>query len=538
MEMELELFGKMILAIEKLENCREFSRLIPEVRSNLVYSKPNPKGPEDVLGVEGRITVVNGKPYAVGRPKFGASSHMARLIVELNKIDPSIRSGINFSVDEHLADWLRDYCNSRGWVFSVIDRSREPEEFKKEEGASMPWKVSEAIRAAGGSVPKVFYETGAVGKEDVAVIVGKDPIEVVDEACRIAELYVSREEKIGKIDPDTFESIVLRRLGKWNDRILVPPKSGVDGAIIDLGGGKVLAIAEDPIFSIPKQPPEMFGWYTVHIGASDVAVMGVKPEYMCYTLLMPPETKKEEFERIVNSIHEAALELGISIIGGHTGYYPGFASPTIGGVTVFGITEKGKYVTPEGAEPGNDVILTKGPAIEAVGILSVLREEELLRELPEKTVERAKSLCKQMTVVKDALTAMETGGVTAMHDATEGGVIGGLFELSQASNVGIEVDESQMIYPEEVRAVCDFFGIDPLEAISEGSLIITSEEEYSDEIIRNLKKEGINASVIGKITEEKNKKIIKRLNGKISEIKMPEKDPFWGVFFEGMKRLY
>ena len=70
MEMELELFGKMILAIEKLENCREFSRLIPEVRSNLVYSKPNPKGPEDVLGVEGRITVVNGKPYAVGRPKF------------------------------------------------------------------------------------------------------------------------------------------------------------------------------------------------------------------------------------------------------------------------------------------------------------------------------------------------------------------------------------------------------------------------------------------------------------------------------------
>ena len=136
-------------------------------------------------------------------------------------------------------------------------------------------------------------------------------------------------------------------------------------------------VAEDPILAIPGQPFEMFGWYTVHIGASDIAVMGVKPEFMTYTLLLPPETPEHQLETIIDSIHKAALELGIAIIGGHTGFYPGLSAPTIGGITVFGITEKNKYITPAMARPGNDLILTKGPAIEATGILSVFREKEL-----------------------------------------------------------------------------------------------------------------------------------------------------------------
>jgi len=248
---------------------------------------------------------------------------------------------------------------------------------------------------------------------------------------------------------------------------------GVDAAVVDIGAGKVLIIAEDPIFSIPKQPLEMFGWYTVHIGASDVAVFGVKPRYMTYTLLMPPDTPDADFHRIVDAIHQTAVELEIAIVGGHTGYYPGFASPTIGGIAVFAVAEKGDYITPAGARPGDSVILTKGPAIETAGILSVLREEELIGRYPAPLVERAKALCRQMTVVEDALTAMAAGRVTAMHDATEGGVIGGLFEIANASGVGMEIDESLFVYPDEVRMVCEAFGLDPVSAIAEGSLLMT-----------------------------------------------------------------
>jgi len=279
----------------------------------------------------------------------------------------------------------------------------------------------------------------------------------------------------------------------------------------------------------------MFGWYTVHIGASDIAVMGVKPRYMTYTLLMPLETSNKDLRTIIDSIHSAALELDISIVGGHTGYYPGFLTPTIGGVTVFSVAKKNAYVTPAGAQPGDVVILTKGPAIETVGILAVLREKELQKRYPQKLIDKGKALCKQMTVIQDALTAMETGGVTAMHDATEGGVIGGLFEIANASNVGMEIDESLFILPDEVSMVCDAFNIDPIAAIAEGSLLITAHSDFSDRIIKNLKKQRINASVIGTITDDNKTRVLKRRNGQAVPLAIPKQDPFWPVFFEGMQ---
>jgi hydrogenase expression/formation protein HypE len=341
--------------------------------------------------------------------------------------------------------------------------------------------------------------------------------------------------KIGKIDFETFSRYLLKHLGKKDSSVLVPPLTGVDAGVIDIGDDKVLIIAEDPIFSIPKQPLEMFGWYTVHIGASDVAVMGVKPRYMTYTLLMPPETKDQDFRTVVDSIHKTAVELEIAVVGGHTGYYPGFAAPTIGGIAVFAVAGKGDYVTPADAKPGNDVILTKGPAIETAGILSVLRERELLENHPSSLVKKAQALCREMTVIKDALAAMETGGVTAMHDATEGGVIGGLFEIANASGVGMDIDESLFIYPEEVKMVCESFAIDPLSAIAEGSLLITVRSSHSEKVLNRLAEEGIESSLIGNVLKNSKKRVIRRRDGKAVPLAIPEQDPFWPAFFRGLE---
>ncbi|MGZ4923159.1 MAG: thiamine-phosphate synthase family protein [Halobacteriota archaeon] len=189
LEDDIEVHGKMAIALDILEQCAAFAPLIPEVRTNLVYAKPHAQTTDEVLAIEGRITVVNGLPRGAGKPRFGASSHMARLVLELAKRDPSIRAGVNFASTPPLMKWLEAYCETQGWAFSVIDRSAEPEEIKGTEGASMPWKIKEAIKAAGERVPKVFYETGAVGKEPVSVLVGKDPIEVAEEICEIARRY-------------------------------------------------------------------------------------------------------------------------------------------------------------------------------------------------------------------------------------------------------------------------------------------------------------------------------------------------------------
>lgn len=189
LENEIEMYGKFFIALQRIERCKEFAPLVPEVRSNLVYARPDAISKDDVLAVDGRITIVNEMPLAAGRPRFGASSHMARLIIELGKVAPSFRSGINFANNSDLSKWLEDYCLEKGWIFSCIDRRKEPKEIRAKEGASMPWKVREAINSAGGRAPKIFYETGAVGKEPVSVLAGPDPIEVADEICEIARSY-------------------------------------------------------------------------------------------------------------------------------------------------------------------------------------------------------------------------------------------------------------------------------------------------------------------------------------------------------------
>jgi len=342
--------------------------------------------------------------------------------------------------------------------------------------------------------------------------------------------------KIGKIDEAAFRALVRGKFGRRDPSVIVPPRSGIDAGVVDLGRGRVLVVAEDPIFTMPRLPLEMFGRFTVHIGASDVAVMGARPRYMTYSLLLPPETPRDDLRRIIDAIHKAARGLGIAIVGGHTGHYPGFTAPTIGGITVFAVARRKDIVTPAGARPGDEIILTKGPAIETAGLLASLREEELLLRFPARLVDRAKALALAITVVDDALAAAAAGGVTAMHDATEGGVIGGLYEIAAASGVGMEVDERLFVYPDEVRMVCEAFAIDPVRAIAEGSLLLTVRPGRSAAVLARLKRKRIAASVVGRVLKDRRRRTLRRVDGRVERLEIPEQDPFWPAFFQGLER--
>jgi len=181
------MLGMMWEAIEILESCAEFSRLIPEVRSNLVYAKSDAKTINDVMAIDGRITVVNGRPHASGRPKFGASSHMARIILELMKFNPEIRSGINIACNPELVSFLEGYCKKEGLTIVKVDRANEPADSRDVEGKTMSWKAREAVRLSGGKVPNIFYELGDVGKEPITTVVGRHPVEVSNCICLVSK---------------------------------------------------------------------------------------------------------------------------------------------------------------------------------------------------------------------------------------------------------------------------------------------------------------------------------------------------------------
>jgi hydroxymethylpyrimidine/phosphomethylpyrimidine kinase len=191
---EIDIIGRMMIALEEIETCRDFVALIPEVRTNMVFAQPHAKNPGDVMAVDGRITIINGMPRAAGRVRFGASGHMARFVIELMKTDPSVRAGIDLANPPGFAEWLTTYCKKNGWTLSLIDRRNEPDELKVMEGSSMQWKAAEAVQAAGGRVPKIICDAGGPGKEPVCIIVGSEPIRVARDVCGIARAYAQSRE--------------------------------------------------------------------------------------------------------------------------------------------------------------------------------------------------------------------------------------------------------------------------------------------------------------------------------------------------------
>jgi len=182
--------GNVVQAMNLISKNSAFSLLIPEVRSNIAFALPVAKTRIDVAAITGRITVVNGFPYASGYPDFGASSHLARLLIEVTKTNPEIRAVINFIYNDEFGIWLKEYCRKNSLVLGCINREAEPEELKAKEGASMPWKVKSLIEATGGKVPDIAFETGAVGKEPVSVLLGKTALEVTEKIIKLGDEYV------------------------------------------------------------------------------------------------------------------------------------------------------------------------------------------------------------------------------------------------------------------------------------------------------------------------------------------------------------
>ncbi len=183
--------GNLVRAVKILEACPEFVDLIPEVRVNVVYALPNAKDIRDVAGIDGRITKVDGRPRACGYPAFGASSHMARIVLEVMKFDEKIRSGINFAWSEELASWLKTWAKENNISFGLVDRSKEPEDISRAEGASIPWKIKFLLDSY-GFIPRIFYETAVMGKEPLFVLLGEDAVSVATLITRIAKAWKDR----------------------------------------------------------------------------------------------------------------------------------------------------------------------------------------------------------------------------------------------------------------------------------------------------------------------------------------------------------
>jgi hydrogenase expression/formation protein HypE len=254
---------------------------------------------------------------------------------------------------------------------------------------------------------------------------------------------------------------------------------------------------------------------------------------MAVDLNLPPEVTDEELTALWDAFHRTCRDIGIAVVTGHTARYEGCAWPMVGGAVCMAAGPEDRYVTPKMARPGDAIVVTKGAAIEATALFAATFPERLGRSLGEDVVKAADALFERMTVVPEAAVAREFGlrdeGVTSMHDATEGGVFGGLTEVASASGVGMRVEQAMIPVRPEVRAVCEHAGMDPYTSISEGTLICTVVTGRADAFVSALGNAGIDAAVVGLVTEAERGAVLVTDRGD-EPLEHPGLDPFWGAF--------
>lgn len=346
---------------------------------------------------------------------------------------------------------------------------------------------------------------------------------------------------LGKPHREYLAKVIYRQLGAKSRDVIVGPRFGVDNAVVRIGPGKVLVATADPLSFIPALGAPASAWLSVNLLASDLTTSGFPPQYGIFDFNLPPAMSQALFTSYWKHFHDACRKLGLTIIGGHTGRYQGCGYTVIGGGTMFTIGTEDQYLTSGMGQTGDDIILTKGAAIETTAVMARVFPIKVKKAIGSELFEKACAYLHKVSTVMDALTAVSLGvhedGVTAMHDATEGGVIAAVFELAQASRLGAEILLSEIPVATETREICRLFHIDPLTSLSEGSLVITCRPERTEKLLGKLRAAEIPASLVGRLTKTQ-RYLGLDSSGARQPLHYPRSDPYWKAYWKAVSKRW
>lgn len=296
--------------------------------------------------------------------------------------------------------------------------------------------------------------------------------------------------KTGKIPESVLKRSVLRQLHNRRDEVLLGAGVGEDCAALTLEADEVFVMSTDPITGTGKE----MGSLAVITTANDLASSGAEPVGVMLTILLPEESEEALLKEIMRDAEATCEKFHMQILGGHTEVSAAVNRPVIS-VSGVGKVKKDAMIKTGGARPGMDIVVSKWIGIEGTVILAKERERELLGRYATTFIDRSKDLDAYVSVLSEAAVAARSG-VSAMHDITEGGIFGALWEMAEASGVGLEIDLKKIPVRQETIEICEFFGLNPYELISGGSMLMAAED--GNQLVHELEKAGIPAAVIGK----------------------------------------
>lgn len=298
--------------------------------------------------------------------------------------------------------------------------------------------------------------------------------------------------KTGKVPESILKRSILRQIHTKREEVLLGAAVGEDCAAIQLAEDEVFVLSTDPITGTAED----IGYLAIQITLNDLASAGAEPVGMLLTVLLPEEITEPEIRQMVRQAEAACSKANVQIIGGHTEITAAVTRPVISATGV-GKAKKGCLISTSGAKAGMDIVITKWIGLEGTSILAKEKKKELLSCFSESFVLQAQKFDQMLSVVPEAAAAVRSG-VGAMHDVTEGGIFGALWEMAESSGVGLEIELKKIPIKQETVEICEFFGINPYELISSGSMLMAAAD--GSRLVMDLKKAGISACVIGKAT--------------------------------------
>lgn len=328
--------------------------------------------------------------------------------------------------------------------------------------------------------------------------------------------------KVGKLPEPVLIRSVLKQVKHRRQEVLAGPQVGQDCAVIEVGADEVIVLSSDPITGTTKD----IGSHSVYITANDLAASGAEPIGVMITVMLPRQVMEEELKAMMQDVERVCEELNIEVLGGHTEITDIVRQPLIS-LTGVGKIKKNEVLLTSSLKPGQDIVVTKWIGLEGTAIIAKEREERLLSRLPADFVETAKRFDKHLSVLSEAKIAKEMGA-SAMHDITEGGVFGALWEMAGGASVGMDIDLKKIPVRQETVEVCEIFGLNPYVLMSSGSMLIGIDN--GEALVRRLHDVGIHAAVVGKATDGHDR--ILRNKEEVRFMDRPQTDELYKIYEE------
>jgi len=331
----------------------------------------------------------------------------------------------------------------------------------------------------------------------------------------------------GKLPSELLSSLVLGQLGARRSETLVHAALGVDAAAVAIDSDWACVLTTDPITTASSGA----GRLAVHVVCNDLAVMGAEPVGVLATLLFPEGVIPSTIAQLTQEIDATARELNVEVLGGHTEVAPVVSAPLVV-MTGVGKARRDRLLTAAGARPGDALVLTKAAGLEGSHILASDLQSELVGRVSDAMLEEARAYASELSVVPEARVALDLGA-TAMHDPTEGGIVGAAWEMAEASGCGFRIEVGSIAVRPPTRAICDVLRIDPLRLIASGALLVACADGPA--MVAGLNARGIAAAVIGQLTEPGRRDLV-HPDGRLEPVERLDRDELYRVIEQRQSR--